>query len=311
MSGQFSAKIANNRDLLSSSNMNIFANWQKQLISTSQGEINVVTQGKGFPLLLLHGYPQNYFMWHKIAPLLAENFTVVATDLRGYGDSFKPQGDPHHNNYSKRMMAKDQVDVMNQLGYDEFYLVGHDRGARVAQRLTLDYPNKVKKLAVLDIVPTYYLYHHTDKEFATAYYHWFFLIQPFPLPETLIETQADYFLNHCLNSWSRTPHAFTESALNEYQRCFNQAMIHGSCEDYRASATIDLRHDQEDYDSQIKCPGLVLWGSQGIIGQKYDVLDIWQKKATNIRGKGLNCGHFVPEEAPQETYQALRDFLLP
>ncbi len=290
--------------------MNKFTNWQKRQVTTTQGEINLVTQGQGFPLLLLHGYPQNYFMWHKIAPLLAENFTVVATDLRGYGDSFKPQGDTHHNNYSKRMMARDQVEVMNQLGYEQFYLVGHDRGARVAQRLTLDYPEKVNKLALLDIVPTYYLYQNTDKEFATAYYHWFFLIQPPPFPERLIESQADYFLNNCLQSWSRNNNSFTESALAEYKRCFNSAMIHGSCEDYRASATIDLQHDEADLNSKIKCRVLVLWGNKGIMGKKYDVLSIWQEKALNVAGKGFNCGHFLPEEAPEETYQALQDFLL-
>jgi haloacetate dehalogenase len=290
--------------------MKSLIDWQKKLVSGSDGEINVASAGNGFPLLLLHGYPQNYFMWHKIAPLLAENFTVIATDLRGYGDSFKLQGDSHHNNYSKRVMARDQVEVMKELGYEEFYLVGHDRGARVAQRLTLDYPEKVKKLALLDILPTYYLYKNTDQQFATAYYHWFFLIQPFPLPEKLIEAQGDFYLNNCLNSWSKNKNAFTDLALEEYKRCFNLAMIHSSCEDYRAGATIDLIHDSADLNSKIECPLLVLWGNQGIIGKKYDVLSIWQEKALNFKGKGLNCGHFLPEEAPEETYSALSNFLL-
>jgi haloacetate dehalogenase len=288
--------------------MNNFINWHKRLINTSQGEINLVIEGNGFPLLLLHGYPQNYFMWYKIAPLLAQNFTVIATDLRGYGDSFKPETDENHSNYSKRIMAQDQVEVMNQLGYDQFYLVGHDRGARVAQRLSLDYPERVKKIALLDIVPTYYLYQNTDQEFASAYYHWFFLIQPFPFPEQLIESQAHFFLNYCLQSWSRNNQAFTDFAIAEYQRCFNRAMIHSSCEDYRASATIDLQHDEADSHLKIECPLLILWGNKGIIGKKYDVLAIWQEKALNLTGKGLNCGHFLPEEAPVETYQALQDF---
>lgn len=291
--------------------MENFTNWKKKLLKVSAGEINLVTAGNGFPLLLLHGYPQNYFMWHKIAPLLAENFTVIATDLRGYGDSFKMQSDDHYNNHSKRNMARDQVEVMEKLGYQEFYLVGHDRGARVAQRLTLDYPEKIKKLALLDIIPTYYLYKNTDQEFATAYYHWFFLIQPFPFPEKLIESQGDFFLHNCLNSWSKNENAFTEDALREYQRCFNSAMIHCSCEDYRAGATVDLKHDEADLNSKIQCPLLVLWGNKGIIGNKYDVMAIWQEKALNVTGKALNCGHFLPEEASEETYEALKHFLLP
>lgn len=290
--------------------MKNFLDWQKQLITVSAGKINYVIAGDGFPLLLLHGYPQNYFMWHKIAPLLAQNFTVIASDLRGYGDSLKLAGDNQHNNHSKRNMAQDQVELMEKLGYQEFYLVGHDRGARVAQRLTLDYPERVKKLALLDIVPTYYLYKNTDREFAEAYYHWFFLIQPFPFPENLITSQSDFFLNYCLNSWSKNNHAFTDIALTEYKRCFNSAMIHSSCEDYRAGATIDLQHDEEDLTKKIECPLLVLWGNKGIIGNKYNVLSIWQEKAVKVTGKSLNCGHFLPEEAPEETYQSLQKFLL-
>jgi haloacetate dehalogenase len=287
-----------------------FKGFQKKFINLKDGDIFVAKGGKGFPVLLLHGYPQNHFMWHKIAPPLAENFTVIATDLRGYGHSFKPKGKPDHSNYSKRIMAKDQVEVMSKLGYQEFYLVGHDRGARVAHRLCLDYPEKVKKLAILDIVPTYYLYSTSDREFATAYYHWFFLIQSYPFPETLITAKSDYFLENCLKSWSRDFTAFTTDALAEYHRCFNFDTIHGSCEDYRASATIDLQHDGEDLDRKIQCPTLALWGGKGIIGKKYDVLKIWQGRTTNIQGKALNCGHFLPEEAPAETYLLLQDFLL-
>jgi haloacetate dehalogenase len=279
-------------------------------IATSKIKINVWTGGKGFPLLLLHGYPQTYLMWHKIAPRLAENFTVVATDLRGYGDSDKPQGDSQHDNYSKRTMARDQVEVMSQLGYQEFYLVGHDRGARVARRLTLDYPEKVKKLALLDILPTYDLYQNTDKEFATAYYHWFFLIQPYPLPETLIGANPEYFLQACLKTWSKDFSAFTPQILAEYIRCFSDAStIHATCEDYRAAASIDLIHDESDINLKIKCPVLVLWGSQGILGRKYNFVSNWRQNAIDVKGMGIDCGHFLAEEKPDETYFAIRDFL--
>lgn len=225
------------------SRVNVFEGFEGRVIETGEGKINLVTAGRGTPLLLLHGYPQNYVMWHKIALRLAEDFTVVATDLRGYGDSFKPQGKTDHSNYSKRAIAQDQVEVMSQLGYEEFYLVGHDRGGRVAHRLALDYPERVKKLAVLDIIPTYELYKTTDKEFATAYYHWFFLIQPYPFPETLISSNPEYFLRACLENWSKVDGAFTAEALGEYIRCFsNPETIHGTCEDYRASAIVCLNY---------------------------------------------------------------------
>jgi haloacetate dehalogenase len=288
----------------------MFDNFQKQIIETQNTTINLVKGGQGFPLLLLHGYPQTHVMWHKIAPLLAKDFTVIATDLRGYGDSFKPQGETNHSNYSKRIVAQDQVEIMTQLGYEQFYLIGHDRGGRVAHRLTLDYPEKVKKLAVLDIVPTLEMYQKTDREFATGYYHWFFLIQPYPFPETLISNNSEYFLNHCLKSWSRDFSAFTPEALKEYDRCFSDPkMIHGTCEDYRASATIDLEHDREDFNQKIQCPLLVLWGSQGLIARKYQVKEIWQQKAIKVEGFSVKSGHFLAEEAPQETYQYLKQFL--
>jgi haloacetate dehalogenase len=283
---------------------------RQTLISTEGAKINTIQLGKGEPLLLLHGYPQTHVMWHKIAPLLAQNFTVVATDLRGYGDSSKSSVNVDRAAYSKRAMAADQVEVMSQLGYDRFYLIGHDRGARVAHRLTLDYPEKVKKLALLDIVPTYYLYKNSDREFATAYYHWFFLIQPHPFPETLIAANPEYFLRSCLQNWSKNFSAFTDPALAEYIRCFsNTDTIRASCEDYRASATIDLLDDEADLDQKISCPLLVLWGSKGIIGRKYNVLDIWRDRAIDVIGKAIDCGHFLPEEAPDETYKALSEFL--
>ncbi len=288
----------------------MLTNFKQQTIITSEATINTFIGGEGLPLLLLHGYPQNYYMWHKIAPRLAQDFKVVMTDLRGYGDSSKPQGKLDRSNYSKRSLARDQIEVMSQLGYERFYLVGHDRGARVAHRLTLDYPERVQKLAVLDIVPTLELYDTSEREFATAYYHWFFLIQPYPFPETLISSNPEYFLRHCLQSWSRVPDAFTPQAIAEYLRCFQQAAtIHGTCEDYRAAATIDLVHDRADLERKLTCPILVLWGDLGIIGKKYDVLSIWQQRATQVTGKAIDCGHFMPEEAPEATYQALKEFL--
>ena len=305
----------------------MLTNFKQKIIQTQEAQTNTFIGGKGYPLLLLHGYPQNHYMWHKIAHRLAENFTVIVTDLRGYGDSSKPQGKADHSNYSKRAIAKEQVEVMSQLGYDKFYLVGHDRGARVAHRLTLDYPQQVTKLAVLDIIPTYELYTTSDREFATAYYHWFFLIQPYPFPETLISNNPEYFLSHCLDSWSKTTDAFSPEAKAEYLRCFSDPKtIHGTCEDYRASATIDLVHDEADMDKKITCPLLALWGNKGIFGKKYDregcsrsesisnrgvdVIASWKKRAINVVGKGLGCGHFLPEEAPEATYKSLKEFLL-
>ena len=289
--------------------MSMFANFKNLVIQTSEVKINLLKGGKGYPMLLLHGYPQTGVMWHKIAEKLAENFTVIIPDLRGYGDSDKPSGTANHSNYSKRVMAADQIEVMSQLGYEEFYLVGHDRGGRVAHRLSLDYPHKVKKLALLDIAPTYQMYTTTDQQFASAYYHWFFLIQPFPFPETLINNNPDFFLTHCLQSWSKTESAFTSEAMAEYLRCFRDPQtVHGTCEDYRASATIDLEHDRQDIEKKIECHLLVLWGNKGVIEKKYDVIESWQKRAINVQGKSLNCGHFLPEEALEKTYQFINIF---
>nr|WP_290222823.1 alpha/beta hydrolase [Trichocoleus desertorum] len=288
----------------------MFAQFQQLQMQTSSATINLLKGGNGYPILLLHGYPQTHVMWHKVAPRLAQDFTVVVSDLRGYGDSSKPEAEADHASYAKRVMAQDQVEVMQQLGYEEFYVVGHDRGARVAHRMALDYPQHIKKLAVLDIVPTYELYDTTDQEFATAYYHWFFLIQAHPLPETLIGTNPEYFLRTCLERWSKNFVAFTPEALAEYIRCFSQPeTIRATCEDYRAGASIDLIHDRADLTQKIICPLLVLWGSQGIIGRKYDVLKIWQERAKTVLGEAIASGHFLPEEAPEATYQALYEFL--
>jgi haloacetate dehalogenase len=288
----------------------MFTNFEQTAIETTEARINLVKAGQGPALLLLHGYPQTHVMWHKIAPRLAENFTVVATDLRGYGDSFIPDSLANHTTYSKRVMAQDQVEVMCQLGYEKFYVVGHDRGARVAHRMALDHPQRIKKLALLDIAPTYKMYAATDKEFATAYYHWFFLIQGNNLPETLIGGNPEYYLRQCLEKWGKDFSAFHPEALAEYIRCFSQpAVIHATCEDYRAAATVDLEHDELDMEQKIACPVLVLWGEKGTIGRKYDVLATWRERAIDVSGESLPCGHFLPEEAPEETYQAIYKFL--
>ena len=289
----------------------MFEHFEKRQFSNASITINYVQGGSGPPLLLLHGYPQSHVMWHKIAPTLAEKFTVVASDLRGYGDSSKPPTDDRHEPYSKRATANDQVALMKSLGFDRFLLVGHDRGGRVGHRLTLDHPQAVQKLVTMDIAPTHTMYTTTDMEFATAYYHWFFLIQPYDLPEQMIGYDAQGFLKKKFKQWGRDSDAFTEEAIVEYLRCFTPETIHASCEDYRASASIDLEHDEVDIakGNKITCPFLCLWGEKGFVGHKYDVVTEWQKWAADVRGYGLPCGHYLPEEAPEETLRALLDFL--
>lgn len=288
----------------------MFENFEQTQISTSGATIHLVKGGNGKPLLLLHGYPETHLMWHKIAPRLAQEFTVVVPDLRGYGDSSKPKDDPEHYNYSKRAMAQDMVEVMTRSGYEEFFVVGHDRGARVGHRMALDHAPRVKKLAVLDIAPTYKMYTTADKTFATIYYHWFFLIQPYDFPERLIGSQPEYYIRTCLTRWSADAAAFPPEVVEEYVRCFsNPATIHATCEDYRASATIDLRHDEADMSQKVMCPLLALWSEKGFVGRKYDVLETWRERADNVRGGALPGGHFIPEEAPDETYSAIHEFL--
>ena len=286
----------------------MFEGFERVTIETTGAAINVVKGGKGSPVLLLHGYPQTHVMWHKIAPRLAQDFCVVAPDLRGYGDSSKPPDGENHFGYSKRATAHDQVEVMERLGFKHFAVVGHDRGARVAHRLTRDHPDRVTKLAVLDILPTHTVYQQVNKALATAYYHWFFLIQPAPFPETLIGNNAEFYLNAMLGRLK--PQAITSEAFAEYLRCFRDpATIHATCEDYRAAATIDLSHDEADLDHKIACPVLALWGEKGFLHKRYDVLAIWRERAVDVRGKAVPCGHFLPEEGPEETLAELRTFL--
>ena len=283
--------------------------FEQTRIATTGAEINLRRAGQGPPLLLLHGYPQTHVIWHKIAPALAERFTVVLTDLRGYGDSAKPPGGDNHEAYSKRAMAQDQVEVMAALGFEKFAVAGHDRGARVAHRMALDRPDCVTKLALLDIAPTLAMYERADMAFASAYYHWFFLIQPYDLPEHLIGADPDFYLDKKIGKWSRNDGCFDPAAVAEYKRCFRDpATIHATCEDYRAAAGIDLDHDRADLDRKIACPLLALWGAEGVIERSYPVLDIWRERAADVTGKALPCGHFLAEEAPEETLAALLDF---
>ena len=281
-------------------------------IDVEGSSVAVAVAGTGPPLLLLHGYPQTRACWHRVAPALAERFTVVAADLRGYGDSAKPPGGVGHVDYSKREMARDLVGAMAALGFARFAVAGHDRGGRVAHRMALDHPEVVERAAVLDIVPTRTLFASSDQAFATAYYHWFFLIQPDGLPETLIGHDPEWFLRETLRRWSGRAESIAEEAIREYARCFRDpACIHASCEDYRAAASIDLEHDAADQGAVIACPLLVLWGEQGAMHRLYDVLGAWRPLAADVRGRALPCGHFLPEESPEETTQALRDFFAP
>jgi len=241
--------------------------------------------------------------------VLAQRFTVVATDLRGYGDSSKPHGGENHSGYSKRTMAQDQVEVMRQLGFEQFAVVGHDRGGRVAYRMALDHPQRVTRLALLDIVPTRTVYTQVSKNLATWYFHWFFLIQPEPLPEMLLGSHAEPFLRNFAFR-GLIPHAIEEPVFAEYVRCFaNPQTLHAMCEDYRAGASIDLQHDEADLGAQFACPTLVLWGVHGAMHRLFDVLDTWRPRSPGAQGKALPAGHWLPEECPQELAQALVEFL--
>ncbi|MBD3610718.1 MAG: alpha/beta hydrolase [Gammaproteobacteria bacterium] len=284
-------------------------NFKHNKIQTSGADINLVHGGEGKPLLLLHGYPQTHVLWRDVASQLIENYHVICPDLRGYGDSSKPPSTDDHAPYSKREMSKDMIEVMASLGYDEFFVAGHDRGARVVHRMALDFPNKVTKACVMDIVPTEHMYTTTDQMFATGYYHWFFLIQPDSLPEKMIGADPDYYLNEILSRWSGANARFPQESVDEYLRCFRKPeVIHASCEDYRAAASIDLIHDKEDAEKKIECPLLVLWGLQGFIHRRYDALKIWRDYADRVEGKGIECGHFLPEEAPDLVTAELKRF---
>lgn len=291
----------------------MFEGFEARRVPTGGTEIFVRVGGAGPPLLLLHGYPQTHAMWHRVAPALAERFTVVCADLRGYGDSGKPPSDPRHEAYAKRATARDMVEAMTALGFERFAVAGHDRGGRVAHRLCLDHAARVERAAVLDIVPTRTLFENTDQAFATGYYHWFFLIQPEPLPERMIGADPLFYLHHKLGQWSggKDKAWVAPEALAEYERCFaDSAVIHASCEDYRAAATVDLEHDEADRDRRIACPLLVLWGERGLMHRRFDVLATWREKAAgSVEGRALPCGHYLAEERPEETTAELLRFL--
>ena len=290
----------------------LFPDFESHWIEVNGVKIMTRKGGSGRPLLLLHGHPQTHAIWHRVAQQLAKSFTVVMTDLRGYGDSSKPQGTPDHLNYSKRVMALDQIEVMRHFGFAEFDVLAHDRGARVAHRLALDHPKAVKRLVLLDIAPTLAMYEKTSNQFARSYWHWFFLIQPAPLPERLIEADPAAYVRDVLGRRSAGLAPFDPSALAEYVRCLElPGTAHGLCEDYRASAGIDLVHDQLDLDEKnfVKQPLLVLWGEQGVVHQCFEPLKEWSKVAVNVQGKALPCGHYIPEEAPELLLDQVKLFL--
>lgn len=290
----------------------MFEGFRAERVATSGAEIFARIGGSGPPLLLLHGYPQTHAMWHRVAPALAERFTTVCADLRGYGDSGKPASDPEHRAYAKRASARDMVELMASLGFERFMVAGHDRGGRVTHRMCLDHPDRVTRAAVLDIVPTRTLFRATNQALATGYYHWFFLIQPEPLPERLIGAEWRFYLHKKLSHWSggKDTAWVAPEALAEYERCFSDpAVIHASCEDYRAAATVDLEHDEADLNARIRCPLLVLWGENGLMHRHFDVLATWREKAQGpVEGRALPCGHFLAEEAPEETLAEFQRF---
>jgi haloacetate dehalogenase len=274
--------------------------------------INCAVKGSGPPLLLLHGYPENHLIWRHVAPALAEDHAVVVADLRGYGDSGKPAPDAAGFVYSKRSMAGDQAGLMRQLGFGQFQLVSHDRGARVAHRLVLDHPDAVTRLTVLDIVPTRHLFRNVTRTGAAANYHWFFLAAGNGIPEHMISADPGFWVRALIGQLIGADASIEPEVMQEYIRCFRDpATVAGSCADYRAGLGLDLVHDDESFDAgqRIECPLLVLWGTQGLVGAGYDPLGIWREYAAHVRGHAVPTGHFVPEEAPGQVLAALRDFL--
>ena len=273
--------------------------------------LNVAHAGDGPPVLLLHGHPQTHVVWRKVAPdLVAAGYRVVCPDVRGYGDSDKPPTDDTHLPYSKRVMARDMIALMAHFGHDRFAVVGHDRGGRVAHRMALDHSGAVDRLAVIDIAPTATMYARTNREFALRYFWWFFLIQPFDLPERMIAADTETFLRRHIHGQVKVPGSVSEAALQEYLRCYRDpATIHAICEDYRAAAGIDLDHDAADADRRVTAPLLALWGAKGVVGQSYDVLQTWREKATNVTGHALDCGHCPMEEVPDAFTDTVLAFL--
>lgn len=293
--------------------IDLLPGFDDRTIETEPGvAIHVRTAGQGPPVLMLHGHPQTLATWHAVAPALSVTHRVVLMDLRGYGASSKPPSSGDHAAYAKRAMARDAAAVMRALGHDTYAVVGHDRGGRVAHRLALDHPEAVERVAVLDIAPTLYMYERTDMGFAKAYFWWFFLIQPEPLPERMIGADPEFFLRSHLKHQSKTAGVPREQVIADYLLHYDDpAAIHAICEDYRAAATIDLVHDRADRDRgrALKLPLLALWGAEGTVGKLYDVLETWREVADDVRGRGLSCGHLLQEERPDELVAELRRFL--
>lgn len=290
----------------------MFTSYTHELRLVNGLNIHCRIGGEGPPLLLLHGHPQTHVIWHKVADQLAENFTVVAADLRGYGDSDKPPASEASASYSKRIMARDQLLLMQSFGFAQFSVLAHDRGARVAHRLALDHPDAVTRMILLDIAPTLAMYTQANEEFARAYWHWFFLIRPTPLPETLIEADPENYLRTVMGTRSAGMGPFTDDAFSEYLRCLKlPGAAIAICEDYRASAGLDLEHDQADIDAgnKLKCPLLALWGEKGTVGRCFSPLHEWQKVALNVDGNALASGHYIAEEIPELLLEYTLDFL--
>ena len=288
----------------------MFKGFKKKFVPVKKGKIFCRVGGNGIPLLLLHGYPQTHLIWHKTAPELAKNFTVVVADLRGYGSSFVLPGGKKHINYSKREMALDMIQLMRKLGYKKFFVSGHDRGGRVAHRMARNHRKNVIAISVLDICPTLDMYEKTNMNFATSYFHWYFLIQPKWLPEKMIKSDPRKWMKSCLDKW--TGKNKFGKVEEDYLKSFKQMKrIHATCEDYRASASIDLEHDRKDREKKLNIPIQVLWGKKGVIGKQFKPVRIWQKYTNKkVFGIGINSGHFIPEENPKETIKQLKKFFL-
>jgi len=287
----------------------LFAGFKQTDIEVTGARIHLRHGGSGPPLLLLHGNPLTHVMWHKIAPRLAEDFTVVAADLRGYGDSSKPPGGDDHVGYSFRAMAADQVEVMKKLGFDRWHVAGHDRGGRVAHRMALDSPERVAKVAFLDIVPTLHMLSNIPLQWAVDSYHWFFMAQPYDYPEKMIEAYGfERYIRGKLDKKGVGLSGFTPEAMAEYVRCCNAENIHAVCEDYRAAVSIDLEHDRADLPRKIEMPMLVLWGEKSHVNRSYQPMEAWRERAADVRGKMLPCGHYPAEQVPEETFAELHAF---
>jgi len=287
----------------------VFEGFTLKQVDGAGARINLRQGGSGPPLLLLHGNPLTHFMWHKVAPRLAQHYTVVAADLSDYGNTEKPEGGAKHENYSFRAMANDQVAVMKRLGFDSFHVAGHDRGGRAAHRMAIEHPQSVLKVAFLDIVPTHHVLNNIKKGWAIDSYHWFFMAQPYDYPEKMLEAYGlERYIRRKLDKKGVGMSGFAPEALAEYIRCCTPENIHAVCEDYRAAASIDLEHDEADLHLKLAMPMLVLWGAKSHVERSFKPIEAWRERASDVRGKMLPCGHYPAEQVPDETYGALREF---